>query len=210
MKKNIALLLLLLQFNCGKKAERPAEPADDFAERHLMLLGQYAGCATAAPDKLWCRAMDSKVAAGGSAPATGTYMGVTTFVQTAGGSADSLTKFSRLSSLAVRESSGNTYALIATINPRNAPGKAEVARLLPLVKRQIEGAAEPQVAEPGLRAYLESLPARASYPLRAHRRGFLIDGGSRAELRPAGKVWISVEVPANNPAGIWITIFPAY
>lgn len=181
--------------------------AADFVQSHLNLLKQYAGCNSAAADKLWCRFTGFNTAAKVAALNPGVYLGVTTFVQTNGGSAATLGKFTRLSSLAVRKSDAGFVALIATVNPQNDTGKAEVARLAPLVRGQIEGGAKPEIKEPGLNGYISSLPERAKYPLVQHKNGFTVNGGSKADLRKVGDTWVSIEVPQKNPAGMWITVF---
>ncbi len=201
MKKSLLFLFpLLTAFAAG---------GEGFTQNHLGLLKQYAGCTSAAADKLWCRFTGFTAAEKSAAPNPGVYLGVTTFVQTNGGSAATLGKFSRVSSLAVRKSGAESVALIATINPQNDTGKAEVARLLPLVRKQIEGGAKPEIKEPGLSGYISSLPERAKYPMVQHKNGFTLNGGSKADLRRVGGVWVSIEVPQKNPAGIWITVFAA-
>lgn len=181
--------------------------AADFVQSHLKLLNQYGGCTSAAADKLWCRFTGFNTAAKAAAPNPGVYLGVTTFVQTNGGSAATLGKFTRLSSLAVRKSGDSFVGLIATVNAQNDTGKAEVARLAPLVRQQIEGGAKPDIKEAGLKGYISSLPERAKYPLAQHKNGFTLNGGSKADLRKVGDTWVSIEVPQKNPAGMWITVF---
>jgi hypothetical protein len=186
-----------------------AAGGDGFVQNHLNLLKQYAGCTSAAADKLWCKLTGFTAAEKSAAPNPGVYLGVTTFVQTNGGSAATLEKFSRVSSLAVRKSGNDVVGLIATVNPQNDTGKTEVARLLPLVRQQIAGGSKPEIKEPGLSGYISSLPERAKYPLTQHKNGFTLNGGSKADLRRIGGVWVSIEVPQKNPAGIWITVFAA-
>lgn len=200
MKKLISLCIPALTLFAG---------SDTFVQNHLSLLKQHGGCTSAAADKLWCRFTGFNSAQKSAPPNPGVYLGVTTFVQTNGGSAVTLGKFTRLSSLAVRKSGDGFVALIATVNPQNDTGKAEVARLAPLVRGQIEGAAKPEIQEVGLKGYIGSLPDRAKYPLVAHKNGFTLNGGSKADLRKVGDTWVSIEVPQKNPAGIWVTVFAA-
>lgn len=180
---------------------------DAFVQNHLNLLKQYAGCTSAGADKLWCRFTGFNSAQKSAPPNPGVYLGVTTFVQTNGGSSATLVKFARLSSLAVRKNGDGFAALIATVNPQNDTGKAEVGRLAPLVRQQIEGGAKPDIKEAGLSGYISSLPERAKYAMVANKNGYTLNGGSKADLRRVGDTWVSVEVPQKNPAGMWITVF---
>jgi hypothetical protein len=200
-----AALCALLRTAEGQSPD--AAPSNDaFVSDHLGKLA--AACAKQRIDP-WCRATEYARAKRGEAPAAGTRLGVTSFVVTAGVDPASLEKHRRLSSLAARSDGDKVYALVASVSPRNPTGQQEVARLLPLVLAQIEGGPTPEVKEPGMSQYLEGLPSRASYPLAPQPTGWSVQGGSNADLRRVGDVWVAVEVPRNNPAGIWLSVFPA-
>lgn len=190
------------------KVPAPKSNLDPFVEQHLALVRTAASCDDKANAiAAWCMAANEFGAASpAEVPPTSTRLGVTTFVVTKDASKATLEKFMHLSSLAIRRADPG-FALISEVKPDNDAERADTNRVAGLVFQHFAGRDVKLGAGEAMSGYLDGLAARASYPLTKHDNGYRVVGGSNADLRRIGKAWVSIEVPKNDPAGIWLSVF---
>jgi hypothetical protein len=199
----------------SKKTEKDDEEGegddalDPFAKDHLAITKKAARCDDESEAKEpWCLAANGFAKAErAKLPETGTFVGVTTFVQTKGASPATLEKYTHLSSLAFRADGDEVLGWVTEVKPDTPAETTEVERIRDKVFAQFAGKKAKIEAEAGLRGYLDGLPKKAKYKLEKHAHGYKLDGGSYADLRKVGKYWVAVEVPRKDPAGIWLSVF---
>jgi len=181
---------------------------DPFAKDHLAIAKKIA-CGDPALEP-WCTAAKGFAKASrAKLPDTGTLLGVTTFVQTKGASADTLEKHLHLSSAAFKNDGDDSTAWITEVKAESKAEQKEVRRLTDLLFDGFAGKKVTLDPNADLRGYLEGLPKKAKYALEKHGGGYKLKGGSHADLRKVGKVWVTTEVPQKDPAGIWLSVFSA-
>lgn len=185
------------------------ESLDPFARDHLAIAKKAAHCDDESEAiEAWCLAARGFAkATRPKLPETGTLLGVTTFVQTDGASAETLEKYTHLSSLAFRNDGDEAFGFVAEVKGQTADEKTETKRVVDVIFDQIAGKKGQIEAETPMRNYLDGLPKKAKYPLEKHDNGYKLDGGSNADLRKVGKYWVTVEIPRKDPAGIWLSVF---
>lgn len=179
---------------------------DPFAKDHLAIAKKVA-CGDE-PLEPWCTAAKGFAkAARAKLPDTGTLLGVTTFVQTKGASAETFEKHGHLSSLSVKNDGDDSTAWITEVKGDTTAEQKETVRIGELLFKHFAGKKVTLDPNTGLRTYLDGLPKKAKYGLKKHEGGYTFDGGSKADLRKVGKWWVSVEIPQKDPAGIWLSVF---
>ncbi len=179
---------------------------DPFAKDHLAIAKKIA-CGDS-PLEPWCTAAKGFAkATRAKLPDTGTLLGVTTFVQTKGASAETFEKHLHLSSAAFKNDGDDSAAFIAQVKPDSASEQKEVQRLTDLLFDAFAGKKVTLDPNAGLRGYLDGLPKKAKYALEKHEGGYKVAGGAHADLRKVGKYWVAVEIPPKDPAGIWWSVF---
>lgn len=145
---------------------------------------------------------------GGTAAALpqASLVGVTSFVVTDGPVAENLQRQVKLSVLGVRHEGGQVFADITS--PSGRPGDMAPT----MAANDVMGAIQqnrvgPVVLPLGLYGYYAGRAAIASYPVASAGTGWQYQGGSFADLRRVGDHWVAIETPANEPAGIYVTVF---
>ena len=132
--------------------------------------------------------------------------GVTTWVATTGPLLDGLSRLQRFSSLALRTDAGGTVGEIMSPNSRS--GDPAPQQAMQSVVQALRGNTPgPLPVMRSLFDYLSSRPAAVTYPAQRTAQGWQLAGGSFADIRRVGSVWVAIEVPRNNPAGLYLSIF---
>lgn len=67
--------------------------------------------------------------------------------------------------------------------------------------------ARPIAVPLGLYGYFGGRSAAAQYPVARAGNGWQYQGGSFADIRRVGEHWVAIEVPQNDPAGIYVSVF---
>jgi hypothetical protein len=193
------------------ETENEASPLDPFVEKHLAIALDAASCEDDSDAiEPWCLAARGFAKADAPTfPGTTTMIGVATFVQTKGASAATLEKYSQLASLAFRkgDEKSQKFALLSQIKPDGATEVAETHRITKLMFDHFGGKSVTIRVNETMGDYLDGLPDRAKYEVKEQDSGYRIEGGSEADVRKVGKVWVAVEVPKKDPAGIWFSVF---
>jgi hypothetical protein len=177
-----------------------------FVAQHIERL---ASACKSKPLQPWCAATGFAQVGPTDGPSPGTVLGLTTFLTTEGDVTVGLEKYLAVSRLDVVDSGGKTAVHVSSIRPNNAAGKDEVRRLIPLVRQHLGGASAPVVEEPGLKNYLSTTNSRSLTALIPHSLGWSMEGRSKGDFRKVGDLWVVVEVPQKNPAGVWLNLYPA-
>lgn len=133
-------------------------------------------------------------------------LGVTTWVATTGPLLDGLARLQRLSSLALRTDAGGTVGEIMSPNSRS--GDPAPQQAMQAVVQALRGSSPgPLPVTRSLFHYLSSRPTAVTYPVQRTAQGWQLGGGSFADVRRVGSVWVAIEVPRNHPAGLYLSLF---
>ena len=188
-------------------AAPPAPPLDPFVEKHLALIDVAAKCGGADAIEPWCSSAKG-FASGTAAPIpAGAKLGVTTFIETANASPETMAKHQHLSAFAVHQDGASTSGWISEIKANNDGERADLAVVTSALIDRLASKATPLGVKADLASYLDGLPQSGKYAAVRHPSGYVLQGGSSADVRKVGATWVSVEVPRNNPAGVWFSVF---
>ncbi len=132
--------------------------------------------------------------------------GVTTWVASTAPLLENLTQQQRFSSLALRTDASGTVGELMSPSPRG--GDPAPLQAMQAVVQALRGNTPgPLPLMRPLFDYVSSRPAAATYPAQRTAQGWQLGGGSFADIRRVGSVWVAIEVPRNNPAGLYLSIF---
>ena len=132
--------------------------------------------------------------------------GVTTWVATSAPLLENLTGLRRFSSLAFRTEGSAVVGEIISPRPRDGDqAPVQAMQAVELLLRSNTPGPLPMMRQ--LFNYISSRAAAASYPVARTAQGWQLGGGSMADIRRVGPVWVAIEVPRNNPAGLYLSIF---
>lgn len=183
---------------------------DAFIAAHLARLQTELGCGTpqVPPDVAhFCLAIAWPT--GSAAPLPGgarVLAGVTSWVPTTAPVVEGLRGQRRFSCLALRsDASGIAGELIS---PSSRNGDPAPLQAMETVEQALRGNSPgPLPIMRQLFNYISSRSIAAEYPAVRTAQGWQLAGGSIADIRRVGSVWVAIEVPRNNPAGLYLSLF---
>jgi hypothetical protein len=181
-------------------APRPA-PEQLIAEM-LPRLDAAAGCP--ASKSVWCLAKPLwEKGTAADLPAAGVVPGISIGLEQKKPNAELLETEVDFSAFAVKAGKG----LITDVPPESAAEKRTLASAVSAVAAALKKGG-PVTLPPALARYLATLPAGASHPLSRTAAEWRMSGKAEAWIRrgPAGG-WIVVEVPAEGPPGVFVSIY---
>ena len=169
----------------------------------LRRLDAVAGCPRSR--RVWCVAAGWERGTAADLPGEGVLAGNTIGLEQDRTDADLLDSYVSLSALAVRAGAG----LITDVPPANPAEQRTLDQAITGLARVLKGEAAQAQLPPSLSAYLRTLPAGASHPLSRSASEWQMSGKADARIRrlPSG-AWIAVEIPAEGPTGIFVSISP--
>lgn len=180
---------------------------DAFVAKHLQLLAGAGACKEGSKIRAFCALTKfAQAKAIPPPPAASSHIGLSTFVTTEGATEESIAQRVEVSALAFNPDGGGR-ALLSTVKPDNDSERADLLAARTSIEAFAVGGPTPKLGN-NLATYLESLPKRAKYTMTPHSRGFRLDGGSKADVRFVGSAWVVVEVPARDPKGAWMSVYP--
>jgi hypothetical protein len=188
----------------------PYDP--QFIATHLTRARTESGCdaVPTGPTAIFCPALrgwDTGIAAP-LPPGPIPLIGVTTWIPTATPFAAADARQRRLSFLVLRSDPTGRYGTLITPRGDNAGEDLAVAQTLSIVAAAVPTGSTAPIAVPmGLHSFANAQAQSASYPIASTGQGWQLQGGSFADVRRVGNVWVSVEVPRNAPAGLYFSVF---
>jgi hypothetical protein len=236
LRRSLLLLLLALApapvaslaAGCGPKSTTPAgdgagpgggggeggaeerKPGWDEALVTSMLadVRKTIGCPSAgSKHRHWCLAAEGWATGQAEPPQPGLYVGLTLSIADGEPIDDWLETGVTFSALGLRADGETRLGRIAALVPSNQEESALIAPAIASVISVLHAEAKAVTLPPDLATYLADLPAEASYALAPAAKGWTWTGASATELRKAGDYWIAIEIPAEGPPGILVSIF---
>ena len=181
-----------------------------YVDTHLARLREAAGCGAAPHAELgvFCPAATGW-ATGTAAPfpvGEGTRIGLTTWVPTQGdvlGAFMAQRRFSVLASNSAGQMRGDIVSPTAR-NPLDTGPNTAMSSLL----AHMRGTQPAPVPLPfGIYNFVIGRSSAPEYLLATSPNGWQLQGGSFADIRRVGQTWVAVEVPRQNPLGLYFTVF---
>lgn len=183
---------------------------DAFIAAHLARLQAELGCGTpqVPPDVAhFCMAVAWPTGAAAPLPGGSRVLaGVTSWVPTTAPVLENLRGQRRFSCLALRSDASGTAGELISPSPRN--GDPAPLQAMEAVEQALRGSMPgPLPIMRQLFNYISSRSIAAEYPAVRTAQGWQLAGGSIADIRRVGSVWVAIEVPRNNPAGLYLSLF---
>jgi len=180
-----------------------------YVDAHLARLRAAAGCDGVQHPELgvFCPAVTGW-STGTTAPfSVGSVarLGVTTWVPTVGDVTTAFAAERRFSVLAV--TSAGPRANIVSPSAGD-PFDSGPATAMGSVLAHLRGTQAAPIPLPyGVHAFVVGRADAPEHPLATTPSGWQVQGGSFADLRRVGEQWIAVEVPRQNPQGLYFSVF---
>lgn len=181
-----------------------------YVDRHLARMREAAGCdGTRHPDlgvfcdgiAGWASGTAAPFPVGGVA-----RLGVTTWVPTEGDVVGAWFAQRRFSVLAV-SSAGGMHGDLVSPSPRS-PMDQGPTTALGAVLGHLRGTQPAPIPIPmGVYDFVVGRTSAPPHVMATTANGWQLQGGSFADVRRVGAQWVAVEVPRQDPAGLYLSVF---